>query len=301
MLDVFKREVKFDSLSTDFCSNFTVLRCLLNLLSCTFRRDEKGLISYLEKLAYEKDRNPENDEVIIVKFCLLFSNLYSSTHKLGLKFENFYTSNGAKDEEYVESLDTGMSKEALDYIRKCVRMPCNPINLGFLRTKLFFLQDHPRQFLPLLPSIIMGEMISTGENRKTKVDIHQIGKWLEEVKGWDCLSKSLNNRNIDPYRGESDEEVGEMDENHLNRENNMKIESMYSNWKQREMEIEYVLENHCIGPWLCPYVIKGKDKGSILLIFPVDFRTKNRPHVFDTIRRDFLSKFGYNFIELYYN
>ncbi|XP_952904.1 uncharacterized protein TA07360 [Theileria annulata] len=297
MLDVFKREVKFDVLPSDFGSNFMVLRSLLNLLSCAFINDEKGLISYLEKLAHEKERKPENVEVIIVKFCLLFTNFDSIRDELGLKFEDFYKANGTNDKEYVENSDIGLSAEANDYVKKCVRTPCNQINLGFLRTKLFFLQDHPRHFLPLLPSIIIGELLSTSDYRG-KVDIYQIGKWLDEVKGWDCLSKRLNNGNIEEYRGENAEEI---DGNGSKLENNVRIESMYSNWKQREMEIEYVLKEQYIGPWLCPYVIKGKEEGSILLIFPMDFRNKNRPHVFDTMRRDFLSKFGYNFIELYYN
>uniref|UniRef100_A0A3B0N4T9 RAP domain-containing protein n=1 Tax=Theileria annulata TaxID=5874 RepID=A0A3B0N4T9_THEAN len=297
MLDVFKREVKFDVLPSDFGPNFIVLRSLLNLLSCAFINDEKGLITYVEKLAHGKERKPENVEVIIVKFCLLFSNFDSIRAQMGLKFEDFYTSNGTNDKKYVENSDIGLSAEAIDYVKKCVRTPCKQINLGFLRTKLFFLQDHPRHFLPLLPSIIMGELLSTSDYRG-KVDIYQIGKWLDEVKGWDCLSKSLKNGNIEEYREENGDE---MDENGSKLENNVRIESMYSNWKQREMEVEYVLKEQYIGPWLCPYVIKGKDEGSILLIFPMDFRNKNRRHVFDTMRRDFLSKFGYNFIELYYS
>ncbi|UKK02531.2 hypothetical protein MACK_002624 [Theileria orientalis] len=332
LLKVFKREVAFGNTRILSVSN-----ALIKILTNIFKEDlsEKeneceSAVNYLEET--QGDRVLENDEIVIIKFwelIRLFRGEASVCNISGCKstntdemakelFHSFYSHTGSnssysrianttecsavnsytsEDETSKgDEVDVKESKEAhrgQQYMNKCLKSSCRPIQVDLLYTKLFFLQDHPKYFISLVPSIIIGEALNT---RAHDLDIFKIAELLEREKQWNFLSRYL-----DANRGSVGHQPSTSYEEKTEKlaDARVQLRGFYSNWKVSEMEIDYILENQYIGAWLCPYVLKNASNQTIL-IFQLKSKEENNLHIFDVLRRDVLTKFGYNFIELCY-
>ncbi|UKJ89533.2 hypothetical protein MACJ_002784 [Theileria orientalis] len=332
LLNVFKREVTFGNAHISSVSN-----ALVKILTSIFKEDcsEKGnecepAIKYLGET--QGNRALGNDEIVIIKFwelirlfrgeasvCSISGCKGTNTDEMAKElFDSFYSQAGidssysiranttehpavnsytSEDETsrgnevgVKENMEADMSRR---YINKCLKSSCRPIQADLLYTKLFFLQDHPKYFIRLIPSIIIGEALNT---RAHGLDIFKIAELLEREKEWNCLSRYLDAKGGSFGQQPStsyerkNEELGDSE---------VRLRGFYSNWKISDMEIDYIMENQYIGAWLCPYVLKNASNQTIL-VFQLKNKEKNNLHIFDVLRRDILTKFGYNFIELCY-
>nr|PVC53117.1 hypothetical protein MACL_00000293 [Theileria orientalis] len=332
LLNVFKREVAFSNGHIPSVSN-----ALIKILTNIFKEDPsemgnecKAAVNYLEDT--RGSRVVENDEVVIVKFWQLirlfkgeasacnvsgcngtnkdemakelFDSFYSHTYsnrsysRSGNGRENSavncYTSeDGTSRGGEVEVKEREDDDRSNKYINKYLQSSCRPIQVDLVYTKLFFLQDHPKYFIRLMPSIIIGEALNT---KAHDLDIFKIADLLEREKQWNCLSRyldanggSFGHQPSTSYEKKSEELEG----------SKVQLRGFYSNWNVSEMEIDYILENQYTGPWMCPYILKNASNQTIL-IFQMKNKEVSNLHIFDVLRRDVLTKFGYNFIELCY-